>query len=224
MRRFNIDEFIWFLTLILFTWIMIYFVQSGRIVYFINVNMIKYFYVAIFILILFSIFQIRKIFIPRNRTEITNKFLPLIFTITICIIFLYVIPIIKDYKGQNISDNNIIDNPNILSISNDNYTILNQIEFKEDDYDGKKIYMVGFIQRDKSLNDDEAYLSREVISCCQSDKTKVMVKINGLDNSYKDGTWIKVLGDIKFNEGWYVETLALEEIDEPYDMFFHENL
>lgn len=224
MRRFNIDEFIWFLTLVLFTWIMIYFVVSGRVVYFININMINYFYGAICILILFSVFQIRNIFTPRVRTDISNKFLPLIFTIFICIIFLYVMPIMKGYKGNDITDNNISRDSNILSISNDNFEILNQIEFEEEFYDGKKIYMIGFIERDMSLNDNEGYLCREIISCCQKDKTKIRVKIKGLDNGYKDGGWIKVLGTINFNDGWYVDTLALEVMDEPYDIFYHENL
>lgn len=224
MKRFNIDEFIWFLTLILFTWIMFYFYRSGRITYFIDKEMIKYFYVSIGIMVIFSVFQIKNIFKHRARTEISNKFLPLIFTIIICIVFLYVIPIMKSSKVDSLLENEKIEESGVLVISNNNYQILNEIEFKEEVYDGQKIYMIGFIKRDKELKNDEGYLSREVISCCQSDKSMVKVRIKGLNNNYTDGTWVKAIGVINFDNGWYIDALELENTDEPYNIFFHETL
>lgn len=223
MKRFNIDEFIWFLTLALLTWIMIYFIRSERISYFINADMIKYFYVSIGILIVFSIFQLRNIFTPRVRTDIANKFLPLIFTIIICVFFLYVMPLMKNYNERDALRDKNIDDINVLNISSDNYKVLSEIESTKEIYNGKKIYMLGFIKRDKFLSEDEWYLSRDVISCCQNDKTTVRIRVKGLDDKYKEGMWVKILGTIQYDDGWYVESLTSEETNEPYDIFFHES-
>ena len=51
--------------------------------------MIKYFYVSIVILVLFAFIQFGRIFTIKRRMEITNKFIPLTFTLCIGVILFF---------------------------------------------------------------------------------------------------------------------------------------
>ena len=55
MRKFNVDELIWFIILTLLSVSIIFLIKSGNITNFVGADMIKYFYVSIVILVLFSL-------------------------------------------------------------------------------------------------------------------------------------------------------------------------
>ena len=96
MRKFNVDELIWFIILTLLSVSIIFLIKSGNITNFVGADMIKYFYVSIVILVLFAFIQFGRIFTIKRRMEITNKFIPLTFTLCIGVILFFLIPLLKN--------------------------------------------------------------------------------------------------------------------------------
>ena len=92
MKKFNMDEFIWFIIQLTLIILMIYLKVSGKITYFISSKMMIYFNMSVIILMLYALAQSRKIFTVRNRNYITNKFYPILSVIVLCAVFLYVMP------------------------------------------------------------------------------------------------------------------------------------
>ncbi|SKC81196.1 TIGR03943 family putative permease subunit [Maledivibacter halophilus] len=68
MRKFNINEFIWFIILVSFTYYIYQLFDTGRINIYLHPKMFKYVLFSLIIFTLLSIFQIRKIF-SQNRTK-----------------------------------------------------------------------------------------------------------------------------------------------------------
>ena len=80
MKRFNVNEFIWFIMLLFLTTLWTYLLLSGHIFDLVSTRMIKYSYFALAIFIILTIFQISKIISFPTRNDISSKFIPLIFT------------------------------------------------------------------------------------------------------------------------------------------------
>lgn len=220
MKKFNVDELIWFIILVFLTLSIVFLIKSGNITNFVSVDMIKYFYLSIVILSIFAIVQFSRIFTMRRRMEITNKFLPLTFTLCIGMILLYIFPLLKN---NNINDEILFNNNNAIIINNNNYEILNEINENRDVYEGKSIVFLGYIDENKS-NLDFTTISREAIKCCQADKEKLQVRAKGIDLNIKEGQWINVYGKICFDEDFYLLIEEYKIQNEPKDIYFHESL
>ncbi|MCD2500169.1 hypothetical protein LQE93_00080 [Clostridium sp. NSJ-145] len=219
MKKFNMDEFIWFIIQLTLIILMIYLKVSGKITYFISSKMMIYFNMSIIILMLYALAQSRKIFTVRNRNYITNKFYPILSVIVLCAVFLYVMPNYKSLKAveNNVSmlDENIYEG--MIKVTNDNYEIL----YNMDEYNNSIIELTGFVY--ETNNDNEIILGREVVSCCQSDKSLIQIKVKGINNINK-GTWVKVIGKVEYIDETYLECIEYEKIDEPIEIYFHEKL
>ena len=219
MKKFNVDELIWFIILVLLTLSIVFLIKSGNITNFVGVDMIKYFYLSIVILSVFAIVQFGRIFTIRRRIEITNKFIPLTFTLCIGVVLLYIFPLLKN---NNINDE-LLSNNNAISITNNNYEILKEINENRDIYEDKNIIFLGYIDENKS-NSDFTIISRESIKCCQADKEKLQIRVKGIDSSIKEGQWINVCGKICFDESFYLLIEEYKIQNEPKDIYFHESL
>lgn len=86
MKRFNFDEFLWFIVLIVLDLFLIYLVYAKKIDFYIGKNMIKYIYFSIASLIVITLFQIRNVFTPKSAINIKIKLLPIILAILLGII------------------------------------------------------------------------------------------------------------------------------------------
>ena len=127
MKKFNIDELIWFIILILLDLSIIFLIKSGNITNFVSSDMIFYFYLSIIILSVFSVFQFSGIFTIKRRIETTNKFIPLTFTLFIGVILLYLFPLLKG--SEDINENLLLKNhTDAIIINSENYDMLNKIE------------------------------------------------------------------------------------------------
>ena len=124
MKKFNIDELIWFIILILLDLSILFLIRSGNITNFVSSDMIIYFYLSIIILSIFALFQFGRIFTIKRRVEVTNKFIPLTFTLCIGVILLYLFPLLKG--NENINENLLLKNhTDAIIINSDNYDIFN---------------------------------------------------------------------------------------------------
>lgn len=219
MKKFNIDEFLWFIIQFILIILMVYLKVSGKITYFISGKMMIYFSISILILVLYTLAQASKIFTVRSRNYITDKFYPIMFVIALCTVFLYIMP---NYKNLKVSANNeSMINENIyegmIEVTNDNYEML----YDMDEYENSVIEIVGFVYKKNS--DNEITLGREVVSCCQSDKSLIQIKVKGINN-IKKGEWVKVIGKVNFNDSINLECMDYEKVDEPIEIYFHEKL
>ena len=219
MKKFNMDEFLWFMIQLILIILMIYLKVSGKITYFISSKMMIYFSISIVILILYTLAQVSKIFTVRSRNYITDKFYPIMFVIALCTVFLYIMPNYKNIKASanNESMLNEKSYDGMIEVTNENYEMLYDI----DKYDNSIIEIVGFVY--KKNNDNEIILGREVVSCCQSDKSLIQIKVKGINN-IKKGQWIRVVGKVNFNDSINLECIDYEKVDEPIEIYFHEKL
>ena len=86
MKKFNWDEFIWFITLIFMAFGLLYLVNSGKIQFYIGNKMIKYVYFSVIMITIISLFQIRNIFTPKNNINLKVKYIPIILALVIGIV------------------------------------------------------------------------------------------------------------------------------------------
>lgn len=218
MKKFNLDELIWFIILIFIIFSIVFMIKSGNITNFVSSDMIIYFYASIFILGIFSVAQFPRIFTIKRRQEITNKFIPLTFTLCIGVILLYVLPVIKNL---NSTENKILfyNVQDAIEITSDNYEILEEL----DKYNGKRIIFLGYV--DYKQNDDEfIVLSREAVSCCQADKEKLQLYVKGIDKNIEVGQWISIIGKISFDNNYYISVEEYKLQNEPREIYFHQKL
>ena len=220
MKKFNIDELIWFIILVFLTLSIVFLIRSGNITNFVGVDMIKYFYLSIVILSVFSIFQFGRIFTIRRRVEVTNKFIPLTFTLCVGVVLLYVFPLLKN--NDNINNEILFNNNDAIIITNNNYGILSEINENRNTYEGKSIVFLGYVDENKS-DSEFTIISREYIKCCQADKEKVQVRTKGIDSNIKEGQWINICGKICFDESFYILIDEYKIQNEPKDIYFHES-
>ena len=191
MKKFNIDELIWFIILILLDLSVIFLIRSGNITNFVSSDMIIYFYLSIIILTIFALFQFSRIFTIKRRIETTNKFIPLTFTLCIGVILLYIFPLLK--QNENTNENLLFKNhTDAIIINNDNYDIVNEIIQHKDEYEGKAILFLGYIDNTKESS-DFIVISRQMIKCCQADKEKIQIKAKGIKDDLEEGQWIKFM-------------------------------
>ena len=219
MKKFNIDELIWFIILILLDLSILFLIRSGNITNFVGSDMINYFYLSIIILVIFSIFQFERIFTIKRRVETTNKFLPLTFTLCVGVVLLYIFPLIK---AKNIEEQSLLFN-NAIIINSDNYDILNKIAEHKDEYEGKEILFLGYIDKGKE-GSDFTIISRERIKCCQADKEKIQIKTKGINEDLKSGQWITIYGEVCFDDEFYIYVEEYKLQNEPKEIYFHEHL
>lgn len=221
MKKFNIDELIWFIILILLSAGIIFLIRSEEITNFVNADMLVYFYISLAILGVFIIFQLNRIFTVRRKIEITNKFIPLTFTLSIGAILFFVMPIMS--SDNNFYDELLSDYNDAIIIDNENYAILDDIKENKEKYEGKTMIFLGYIDEESERLDD-TLITREKISCCQADKEKIQIKVKGLNTSIKSGQWISVAGKIAFDDDLYINVNEYKLQNKPKDIYYHEHL
>lgn len=222
MKRFNVDELIWFIILILLDLSVFLLIKNGIITNFVSSNMIIYFYFSIVILSIFVLFQFSRIFTIKRRIETTNKFIPLTFTLCIGVVLLYVFPLLKG--SENIDDNLLIKNhPDAIVIDESNYNILSEVMKYKNEYNGQSILFLGYIDKKKE-NSDFVIISREMVRCCQADKEKIQIKAKGINEVLEERQWINIYGKICFDNSFYILVEEYKLQNEPSDRYFHEHL
>ena len=80
MKRFNFDEFLWFIVLILLDLSIIYLMYTGKIDFYIGKSMIKYCYITILMISIIALFQFQNIFTWVGSSKLKIKLIPIILT------------------------------------------------------------------------------------------------------------------------------------------------
>jgi putative membrane protein len=217
MKRFNINEFIWFIILLTFTLYIYYLLSTAKITLFVHPKLAKY---SAFSLVIFgelTIFQLFKVFTVKTRVKFKKGYL---FFIIVLIIAIFVAPgglnsAIGDKKGITLVSSHSIENigkhihtkeevinGEVITF-NDKYYLhyLEDLSENIDKHIGKKIIISGYVTKEDKLSKDEFILTRLLINCCAADSQVlgVLCKYN-IDKPVDKDTWIIVEGIVSFKE------------------------
>ncbi|MCI1577685.1 TIGR03943 family putative permease subunit [Clostridium beijerinckii] len=220
MKRFNFDEFLWFIVLILLDLSVIYLISTGSIGFYIGSNMIKYFYITIVMISIITVFQIKNIFTPKGSMNIKIKLFPIILALIIGFISINKQQTFKhselnleilenktsviDRKSlyehefeYNFKKSNTGNNEETIRIDEHNPTMLDDIRINPEKYIGKKLEIHGFVCKENYLNKNQIIIGRIIMTCCAAD-SKIVGIVGDYDKSYqlKENDKIKVIGEV----------------------------
>jgi putative membrane protein len=223
LRRFNFDELLWFIVLILIDLSISYLIFTGKIEFYVGKKMIKYAYITIIMISLISIVQIANVFTTKGSTNIKAKLIPIIIALILGVISINTQQTfrhvelnneLRDSKTNHIdmkslyeyesnlgeSKNNInITNheQEILKISEDNPMVLEDIRTNPKKYIGKTLEIDGFVCKESYLNENQFIVGRLVMTCCAAD-SKIVGIIGEYNKAYNlvENEKVKVRGVI----------------------------
>ena len=192
---------------------LIYLIFTGKIDFYIGKKMIKYTYIAIVMMSIIAIFQLRNIFTCKGSNNIKIKLLPIILTLILGVISINKQETFKhielnrelkesttsviDMKSlyehesdysliQNKKNDNLKDENNkkdIILVDEDNSMILEEIRVNPKKYIGRNIELHGFVCKESYLNKNQFIIGRIVMNCCAAD-SKVVGIIGQYDKVY----------------------------------------
>lgn len=207
MKKFNLNELIWFLILLSLSLSLANLIYTKRIFSFIHPNMVKYMYFALAALIILDFFQLKKIFTIEKNEKIKYSYL-------LFIILLISIPLVKTYainsnmanlKGYKCFKSNNSDCFSLNSLQNTDSK--EKIEIDEENfvrtfeeiannlehYEGREIVVEGFVYKNAAFEKEQFLLSRPVMNCCAADAEiyGILCDYDKADELQKD-SWVRV--------------------------------
>lgn len=215
MRKFNVEEFIWLLILILLTTYIGYLMLSGEVYNYLSVKTAKNLYIVLVILPILIIVQAMKVLSFNSRADTSLKFMPIIFTLIIGVLLLLRGYIYKDSNNNLTSFNNLFAK-DAIEINHETHHILEDLEGDGEEYLNKYIIFTGFVYK---YEGEKFILGREEMNCCAADSYIIGVKTLAKDK-FKEGQWIKVLGKISFDGEYYLEVDEYIKINPPSNIYF----
>ena len=205
MKRFNFDEFLWFIVLILLDISIVYLLFTGKMNFYIGEKMIKYSYTSILMITILVIVQFKNVFTSKGNSNIKTKLVPIILTLILGTISINTQETFKhnelnkELKGSSTSridikslyehesDYNAIENENnkqdILIVNENNPMVLEDIRVNPKKYIGRKLEIHGFMCKENYLNKNQFIIGRMIMTCCAAD-SKVVGIIGEYDKAY----------------------------------------
>lgn len=244
MKRFNINEFFWFIILLAFTLYTYYLLSRGKILLFVHPEMVKYAALSFVIFGELTAFQIFKVFTVRTRVSFKKGYL--LFFITL-IVGIFIAPSglnsdIWDKKGVTLVSSGSIENigkhsheekekikGDLIIFNATNYIhYLEEISGHIDEHKGKRVIIEGFILKDDKYDNNEFLITRVLMNCCAADSQAIGVlgRFNKL-SSFKKDDWVRVEGIIstKLNKGIVSPIILVDKIekaDRPENDYIYE--
>lgn len=210
MKRFNMNEFIWFLILGCNLIFLSYGVYTEKIFLIVNSDMRNYVYIAIGIITLMLMVQYPKIFTISARGGIKAGYLIFIFS-AVCLWSMTQIDIIKtslEFKEVNLYHELHANNSHeeshhihcidgdVITVNNDNFhERLEELIHHVDEYVGKEIEITGVVYNDSKYN-DKLILTNLDMNCCIVDSSYLGVLCENDNIRLENGTEITVHGKI----------------------------
>jgi putative membrane protein len=229
-KRLNINEFIWFVILLGFSYYFYKLIYSGEIANFMHPKMIKYVYVGFAAMGVLAIYQFFNLIDYHGGERVRYGYIMFMIPLFLGI---FVSPKGLDASavknrgisvfqkvnsasaGKSIYNQDevkivdgeiVIDDKNYLQVMNKLYQDISK-------YKGKKISIKGFVYRDTDFSQDNFVAARMVLSCCAADAEVVgfMCKYNESNKLAKD-KWVHITGVLE--EG-YINSKKGEKVSIP---------
>ena len=214
MKKFNLDEFVWFITLILMAAGLVYLIRTGKISFYMGDKMIKYIYAAIFMISVISIFQVINIFTPKNNINLKVKYIPIILALVIGIISVKSQDSFRHRQLNNVLINEYTEDREhkhtdylkdkkeygqFIKIDDDNLELLEEIQIDPEKFIGKEIELCGFICKENYLKNTQFVIGRIIMTCCAADSKIVGILAEDKDIiKVKENEWVTVRGVINY--------------------------
>lgn len=214
MRKFNVEEFIGLLILILLTIYIGYLMMSGEIYNYLSIKTAKSLYIALIILPIFIIIQATKVISFNYREDKSFKFIPMIFTLFVGVLLLV--------RGYLYNDNNNLESFNksiskdAIEINHETHHMIEDLEEDGEEYLGKYITFTGFVYK---YEEEKFILGREEMNCCAADSYIIGVKTLA-NEKFEEGQWIRVSGKISYDGEYYLEVEDYIKINQPNNIYF----
>ena len=215
MRKFNVEEFIWLLILILLTTYIGYLMISGEVYYYLSEKTARNLYIAVVILPILIIVQAMKVVSFNSRTDTSLKFVPIVFTLAVGVLLLLRGFIYKD-SNNNLSSFNNLFAKDAIEINHETHHLLEDLRVEGEEYIDKYIIFTGFVYK---YEGEKFVLGREEMNCCAADSYIIGVKTLAKDK-FKEGQWIKVLGKISFDGEYYLQVEEYIKVNPPNNIYF----
>lgn len=213
MKKFNIEEFISLLILILLTLYIGYLLFTGQVYNYLSEKTAKILYIAIVILPILVIGQVSKVFTFNGKKDSSNKFLPILFSLVIAVLLLLKNSLniqVDKYKFNSFFAKDAIE------INHDTHHIIENIDKEGEEYLGKYIIFTGFVEE---YTGEKFILGREEMNCCAADSYVIGIQAS-YSEKFKEKQWIKALGRIQFDGEYYLLIEEAIKIDEPNNLYF----
>lgn len=240
-KKFNFNEFVWFLILLGFTLYFYRVLHTNKIVNFIHPDMIKYSYFALICLLILTLFQCSNIFSKRRSNKFRKGyilfFIPLFFGILVNPNGLDTNTVynkeVSISKIQDVNFDKSIIKDGVINITSENYfNAYNYISENLNKYIGNDISVEGFIYKDSKFKTNEFVAARLLISCCAADGQVIgfLCQADNLTNldKYK---WVRVKGKIdkeiligtigQNSEVPVIKVSSIEYIDTPSNQYIY---
>lgn len=214
MKKFNFDEFIWFITLILMAAGLSYMIQTGKIQFYIGNKMIKYIYFAIFMITVITVFQIRNVFTPKNSLNLKVKYIPILLALIIGAVSVKSQDsfrhrqlnniLINEYTEEREISNSTIESEKkeygqFIKINDDNLDVLEDIQDNPGKFIGKEIEVYGFVCKESYLKNTQFVIGRIIMTCCAADSKIVGILAEDKDIvNLNENDWIIARGTISY--------------------------
>ncbi|MDD7796107.1 TIGR03943 family putative permease subunit [Clostridium sp. 'White wine YQ'] len=210
MKRFNINEFIWFLILVFIDIYLYYLISTRKIFDYVSNKTEYYIWSAIVILAFVAIFQFFKIFTIPTREKLRKGYLIFIIAFILMINSKGIKEIdTLQFKGVTVVINNTpfehshsgeetIPNEGKISLTKENlYSYVEQLQENPQKYVGREAVISGVVYQVQG-DENTFYIGRNVISCCIADSQNVVIICNIKEKKLpQKGQWVEVSGKIE---------------------------
>lgn len=214
MKKFNWDEFVWFITLILMILGLVYLVKSGNIQFYIGNKMVKYVCFSAVMIAIIALFQVENIFTPKNSINLKVKFIPIILALVIGGVsmksqdsFRHIqlnnVLINECGEGSEHKDNNnsmdVSKYDQLIKIDDNNLNILEDIQSNPDKFIGKEIEMHGFVCKESYLKNTQFVIGRIIMTCCAADSKIVGILAEDKKKiELNENEWVTIRGSLSY--------------------------
>ena len=195
MKRFNLDEFLWFIILLLLDSSIIYLIYTRTIEFYVGQNIVKYIYITIIILSVITFLQIKNVLTIMCNSSIKIRLIPIILALFIGIISINNLKTFKhaelskelienkntsidkktlyEYELKNdfikYNKSSMHNNKEIIKIDEKNALTLEEIRLNPKEFIGRQIEIHGFVCKENYLNKNQFIIGRIFITCCAAD-------------------------------------------------------
>lgn len=247
MKRFNINELLWFLILFSLSFIIGIMLYTEKIYILIHPKMKFYLIIAEVILCIFTVIQFPKIFTIPDRGGVRKNYIIFMFAILMVGIAskINMSTTYLEFKGVNLfpyfDDHNIKEKHNheneipsgIIELKGENfYCYLEDLQKSVNSYQGRSINVEGMIYKKKGLAKNQFVVTRLVMNCCAADSQYVGVICEYEGNGINEAQWVRVHGDVtktkvkdvngKERETPLVKVKKIENMEEPQKVFIYQ--
>ena len=247
MKRFNINELLWFLILFSLSLVLGSMLYTEKVYILIHPKMKIYLMIAEFILCMFTLIQFPKIFTIPDRGGVRKNYIIFVFAIFMVVLAskVNISTTYLEFKGVNLlpySDNQGLKDkhnheneipPGVIELKGENfYCYLEDLQKNINNYTGRSVEVEGMIYRKKDLGKNQFVVTRLVMNCCAADSQYVGVICQYGGINIGEAQWVKIYGEIdkikvkdmngKERELPLVKIRKLESIREPQGVFIYQ--